>query len=163
MKIIIGITILLLFKHFCLSLLSFKGTISNSDLTKNMNFTESELKEFMCNVIINKDIASSRYIHSIKKNYEQPKVLPIMFNLKSYDVLNSCNIIRGSKLPLESLQKYADLILLDPAYKIIGFFYSTLIIILASVSIMYIIFSVIYYYISKKNGEDNEIYITEIV
>lgn len=157
------ITILLLFINFGMSLKTYKGTISNSVLTKNMNFTESELKEFMCNVIINKDIASSRYIHSIKKNYEQPKVLPIMFNLKSYDVLNSCNIIRGSKLPLESLQKYADLILLDPAYKMIGLFYNMLIIMLASISIVYIIFSVICDYISKKNGEDNEIYITEIV
>lgn len=141
----------------------YNGTISNSVLTKSMNFTESELKEFMCNVVTNKEISSSRYIHSIKKNYEQPKLFSIMFNLKSYDVLNSCNIIRGSKLPLESLQKYSDLILLDPAYKLMGNVYSTLIIILASISIIFIIAAVIYKYISKKNGEDNEIYITEIV
>lgn len=149
--------------NFCMSLMSYKNTISNSVLTKNMNFTESELKEFMCNVVTNKEIISSRYIHSIKKNYEQPKLFSIMFNLKSYDVLNSCNIIKGSKLPLESLQKYSDLILLDPAYKFMGNVYSTLIIILASISIIFIIAAVIYKYISKKNGEDNEIYITEIV
>lgn len=149
--------------NLCMSLMSYKNTISNSVLTKNMNFTESELKEFMCNVVTNKEIISSRYIHSIKKNYEQPKLFSIMFNLKSYDVLNSCNIIRESKLPLESLQKYADLIILDPAYKLMGNVYSTLIIILASISIIFIIAAVIYKYISKKNGEDNEIYITEIV
>lgn len=141
----------------------YNGTISNSVLTKSMNFTESELKEFMCNVVTNKEISSSRYIHSIKKNYEQPKLFSIMFNLKSYDVLNSCNIIRESKLPLESLQKYSDLILLDPAYKLIGNVYSVLIIILASISIIFIIAAAIYKYISKKNGEDNEIYISEIV
>ena len=143
--------------------MTYKNTISNSVITKNMNFTESELKEFMCNVVTNKEISSSRYIHSIKKNYEQPRPLAIMFNLKSYDVLNSCNIIRGSKLPLESLQKYADLILLDPAYKIMGNVYSVLIIILASLSIIFIIAAAIYKYISNKNGDDNEIYITEIV
>lgn len=146
-----------------MSSLTYKNTISNSVLTKNMNFTESELKEFMCNVITNKENSSSKYIHSIKKNYEQPKILPIMFNSKSYDVLNSCNIIRESKLPLESLQKYADLIILDPAYKFIGNFYSTLIIILASLSIIFIIFNTIYEYISNEKGDDNEIYITEIV